>query len=189
MHDSLAATQSSYERHRQAVHKAEALIPQIAVVAETMAAVLRSGGKLLMMGNGGSAPDAQHFAAEIVARYVKNREAYPVIALTTDTSRLSAAGNDYSFDRIFARQIEALARPGDLVFGFSTSGNSRNVVEALHEAQRRGCTTGGFLDKDGGAPKDVVDHPLVVADHETAYVQEVHTLMYHILCELFEADL
>ena len=189
MKNSASLTQASFERHRLAIQKAEALIPALTIVGQKMDEVLRAGGKLLMMGNGGSASDAQHFAAEIVVRYVKNRAAYPAIALTTDTSLLTATGNDFSFDEIFSRQIEALGRPGDLVFGFSTSGNSKNVVEGIQEAKRRGCTTVGFLGKDGGVLKDLVDHALVVADQETARVQEVHMLMYHILCEIFEADL
>ena len=120
MNNSLSLIKDSFERHRLAVQKAEALTPTLETVGQKMGEVLGSGGKLLMMGNGGSASDAQHFAAEIVVRYVKNRAAYPAIALTTDTSLLTAAGNDYSFDHIFSRQVEALGRPGDLVFGFST---------------------------------------------------------------------
>jgi D-sedoheptulose 7-phosphate isomerase len=142
-----------------------------------------------MLGNGGSAADAQHFAAELVVRYLKDRPGYPAIALTTDTSLLTAAGNDYSMDRVFSRQVQALGRPGDLVFAFSTSGTSANVVEAVKEARKQGCATVGFLGRDGGFLKDLVDHPLVVDYPETARIQEAHELMYHILCELFEEAL
>lgn len=187
--NALAQIQASFDRHNAVVQKARGLIPTLQQVAQRMDDVLRSGGKLLIMGNGGSASDAQHFATEIVVRYVKNRAGDPALALTTDTSILTAAGNDYTFDRIFSRQIEALAQPGDLVFGLSTSGNSNNVIEGIKEAKRRGCATVGFLGKDGGVLKDLVDYALVVADSETARVQEAHMVLYHILCELFEAGL
>lgn len=189
MKSSLSLIHDSFERHHLAVQRAEALIPTLELIGQKMGDALFSGRKLLMMGNGGSASDAQHFAAEIVVRYVKSRAAYPAIALTTDTSLLTATGNDFSFDQIFSRQIEALGNPGDIVFGFSTSGNSKNVIEGVKEAKRRGCLTVGFLGKDGGELNDLVDHALVVADQETARVQETHMLMYHILCEIFEGAL
>jgi D-sedoheptulose 7-phosphate isomerase len=169
--------------------KAESLVPLLVTAGQKLNEVLLSGGKVLMMGNGGSAADAQHFAAEIVVRYKKDRAAYPAIALNTDASMMTAAGNDYSFDAIFSRQVAAFAKPGDLVVGFTTSGNSANVVEGILEARKRGCFTIGFLGRDGGKLKGLVDLALVVDDDETARIQEVHELMYHILCELFEDGL
>jgi len=189
VNDPLKLVEASFERHQKAVQKAASLIPQLVIAGQKLNEVLLSGGKVLVMGNGGSAADAQHFATEIVVRYVKNRAAYPAIALNTDGSNMTASGNDLSFDAIFSRQVAALARPGDLVFGITTSGNSANVVEGILEARRRGCFTIGFLGRDGGKLKGLVDLALVVDDDETARIQEVHELMYHILCELFEDGL
>ena len=186
MKDNLTLAKASFERHSRAVQKAAPLVGALVTVAQKMGDLLLAGGKVMMMGNGGSAADAQHFAAELVVRYKKDRAGFAAIALNTDSSILTAEGNDHSFNSIFSRQIEALARKGDMVFAFSTSGNSANVVEGVLEAKRRGCFTVGFLGRDGGELKPLVDVPLVVEDEETARVQEVHGLMYHILCELFE---
>ena len=181
--------EDGFGRHESAVQKARSLIPLLVEASKKMDEVLLRGGKVLILGNGGSAADAQHFATELVVRYKKNRAAYPAIALTTDTSILTAAGNDLSFDQIFSRQVAALAKPGDLVMAFSTSGNSGSVVEAVVEARRQGCFSIGFLGRDGGKVKALVDLALVVDDDESARIQEVHGLMYHLLCELFEAEL
>jgi D-sedoheptulose 7-phosphate isomerase len=141
------------------------------------------------MGNGGSAADAQHFVAEIVGRFKLERRGLPAIALSTDTSILTAIGNDYGFDKVFSRQVEALASPGDLVIGISTSGNSPNVLLALQLARQAGCSTVGLLGKDGGSIKDVCDLALVVPTNDTPRVQEGHITIIHIVCDLLEKAL
>jgi len=148
-----------------------------------------SGNKLLVMGNGGSAADAQHFAAEMVGRFLMERRALPAIALTTDTSALTAIGNDYGFDKIFSRQVEALARPGDVVVGISTSGNSENISLALQSARKLGCRTIALLGRDGGKIRDLVDIPLVIPSTTTPRIQEGHITVIHIMCDLLEKGL
>jgi len=147
---------------------------------------LQGGGKVLLFGNGGSAADAQHIAAELVGRYKVERRGLPAIALTTDTSALTAIANDYGYDRVFARQVEALSAPGDAVVGISTSGNSPSVVEAIAVAARRGCTTLALTGRDGGKLGHMVDVHLNVPHDDTARVQEAHITLGHILCELVE---
>jgi D-sedoheptulose 7-phosphate isomerase len=163
--------------------------PAIVKAAEMIAESLRSGGKILFCGNGGSAADAQHLAAEFVGRFVRERRGLPSIALTTDSSILTAVGNDYGFDRIFSRQVEALGCPNDIVVGITTSGNSPNVILAMKEAASRGIKTIGLAGKDGGALKDCVTVPIVVQGNNTARVQECHITIGHLLCELVEEDL
>lgn len=158
----------------------------IAAMAESIVACLENGGKLLLMGNGGSAADAQHFAAEMVGRFRAERPAIPAIALTTDTSILTAVGNDYGFERIFARQIEALARPGDAVLAISTSGESENLVRALQVAGQRGCRTLCLSGRDGGALARIADAALVVSCGETPHTQEAHLTVIHLLCQIIE---
>ncbi|MDR3440769.1 D-sedoheptulose 7-phosphate isomerase [Telmatospirillum sp.] len=150
---------------------------------------LQNGGKILFFGNGGSAADAQHLATEIVVRYKINRRALPAIALTTDTSILTATANDFSFEDIFARQVEALARPGDVAIGISTSGQSPNVLKALQAAKAVGATAAGFAGRDGGAMVGVADPLLVVPSKVTARIQEMHILIGHMLCEAIETTL
>jgi len=149
----------------------------------------RGGNKVLVMGNGGSAADAQHFAAEMVGRFLLNRKALPAIALTTDTSILTAVGNDYGYDEVFKRQVEALAVPGDVVVGISTSGHSNNVFHALTAANEVGCKTVGLLGRDGGNIGGIVDLNLTVREWETPRVQESHITMIHIVCDLVEKSL
>ena len=165
------------------------LTPRIAETVDLLAGAFRAGNKLLVMGNGGSAADAQHLAAEIVGRFKMERRALPAIALTTDSSILTAIGNDYGFDAVFTRQIEALAAPGDVVIGISTSGTSRNVSTALELARTRGCRTVGLLGRDGGAIAGLVDLPLVVPSCETPRIQEGHITIIHIICDLLEQEL
>jgi D-sedoheptulose 7-phosphate isomerase len=148
-----------------------------------------NGKKLLLMGNGGSAADAQHFAAEIIGRFRLERRGLPAIALSTDTSILTAIGNDYGFSAIFRRQVEALASEGDIVIGISTSGTSENVLSALSLARQMGCGTIGFLGRDGGTIRDIVDIDLTVPCNDTPRIQEGHILMIHILCDLVEKRL
>lgn len=165
------------------------LAPSIAGTVSLLAAAFRAGNKLLVMGNGGSAADAQHFVAEMVGRFKLERRALPAIALTTDSSILTAVGNDYGFDRIFSRQVEAHAAAGDVVVGISTSGNSPNVQLALQVAAQRGCRTVALLGKDGGAIKSVAELPLVVPSYDTPRIQEGHIAIIHIVCDLLEKEL
>lgn len=165
------------------------MIPDIRRCALTLIDVMRRGNKLLIMGNGGSAADAQHMAAEFVGRFLLNRKALPAIALTTDSSILTAVGNDFGFEEVFRRQIEALAAPGDIVFGISTSGQSHNVLVALELAKERGCKTLALAGKDGGPIAQIVDLALVVPGSHTPYIQEAHLTIIHILCDLVEEAL
>lgn len=155
--------------------------------ADDMAERLRRGCRILVCGNGGSAADAQHLAAELSGRYLKERRALAGIALTTDTSALTAIGNDYGFDQVFSRQVEALGRPGDLLIGISTSGNSPNVIRAVTSAKELGMRTLGLLGRDGGQLRTLVDDALVVPSPVTARIQEVHQMVYHFWCEALDA--
>lgn len=157
--------------------------------AVLIADALGQGKKLLVMGNGGSAADAQHLAAELVGRFLRERRPLAAIALTTDTSILTAVGNDYGFDEIFRRQVEALALPGDIVFGISTSGRSNNVFQALTMANGLGCTTLALLGRDGGNIAELADVALTVETQETPFIQEAHVTIIHILCALVEYTL
>lgn len=150
---------------------------------------LLSGNKILIAGNGGSAADAQHFSAEIVGRYKKERKGYPAIALTTDTSVITAWGNDYSFDTIFSRQIEALGNSGDIFIGISTSGNSKNVIEAVKMAKNKGIKTICLLGNNGGNLKNICDQSLIVPSENTPRVQEMHIQSIHIICEELDKKL
>ncbi len=150
---------------------------------------LRAGGKLIFFGNGGSAADAQHLATEIVVRFKTNRRALPALALTTDTSALTAIGNDFGFEQIFARQIEGLCRKDDFVIGLSTSGNSENVFQGVAAAKEKGAVTGAMLGGDGGRIRSIVDHPLIVPSNVTARIQEMHILLGHVLCGILEEEL
>jgi D-sedoheptulose 7-phosphate isomerase len=149
----------------------------------------RSGGKLLFFGNGGSAADAQHLAAEFVGRFIQERQGLPAIALTTDSSILTAVGNDYGFDRVFARQLEALGRAGDVAIGISTSGNSPNVLEGIKAAKRQRLTTIGLSGKDGGILAKEADLTITISSTSTARIQECHIAVGHLLCELTEETL
>ena len=173
--------------HRRAVDAVADMGAGLHRAAETLQRTFASGGRLYICGNGGSASDAQHFAAELTGRYVRDRPGYPAVALTTDTSALTAIGNDYGFERIFARQLESLGRPGDCLVAISTSGHSANVMAAVESARREGIGTIGLLGRDGGALATAVDQALVVPVSETARVQEAHILILHLLCESLEA--
>ena len=163
--------------------------PAIVAAAVLIEECLRAGGKLLFCGNGGSAADSQHLVAEFVGRFMLERRALPAIALTANTSILTAIGNDYSFDIVFSRQVEALGRPGDVVVGISTSGNSPNVIAAMKKATELGMKTICLAGKDGGALAKCVDIPLVVASKSTARIQECHIAIGHVICELVETSL
>ena len=147
---------------------------------------LKNGGKILFFGNGGSAADAQHIAAELVSRYKTERKGLSAIALTTDTSILTAIGNDYGYERIFSRQVEALANPEDVAIGISTGGTSKNVVNALIEAKQKNCKTIGFSGRDGGEFNKVCDVNLIVPESDTPRIQEMHIFLGHTICHLIE---
>lgn len=154
-----------------------------------MRTTVNRGGLLLFCGNGGSAADAQHMATEYVVRYMKNRRALPAIAITTDTSLLTAVGNDLGFDEIFARQVEALAKPGDLLVIHSTSGNSPNVLRAAETARAKGAQVLALAARDGGALAALADHTIIVPTDRTDRAQEVHLCIQHLICELIEEGL
>jgi D-sedoheptulose 7-phosphate isomerase len=159
---------------------------RIVEVGLIMAQALLDGNKILFFGNGGSAADSQHLAAEIVGRYKKERKGLPSVALTTDTSILTAVGNDYGFDVIFERQIEALCMPGDVAIGISTSGNSPNVIKGLMKAHDMGATTIAFSGKQGGKVVDIAHYSFVVPSYDTARIQECHITLGHTLCEIID---
>ncbi len=163
----------------------QALLEQIALA---MAAALHRGNQILWCGNGGSAGDSQHLAAEIVGRFRRERRGLPSVALTTDTSILTAIANDYGYEMVFARQVEALARPGDVLVGISTSGNSRNVIAALEAAKLRGLVTVAFTGEGGGRMGALADHLFAVSSRDTARIQEAHILAGHMLCDWLELD-
>lgn len=165
------------------------LEPQLARAAELVEQCLRAGRKLLVCGNGGSAADAAHFATEFVVRLIKDRPAYPAICLASDGGLLTAAGNDYGFDEIFARQVAALGREGDLLVCLTTSGNSKNVIRALTEAKERKLKIIALLGRDGGSTIGLADVDLLVGGNSSARIQEAHKLLLHVLCETVEARL
>lgn len=164
-------------------------VPLLAQVAMVLIEAYQQGKKILLFGNGGSAADAQHIAAELVGKYYINRKPLPAEALTVNTSVLTAIGNDYAFEQIFARQVEALGNPGDVAIGISTSGNSPNVIEGVRAARRKGMVTVGLTGDDGGQLKNEVDYCICVPSKDTPRVQEAHILIGHIWCELIEQAL
>lgn len=164
----------------------ENLAEQVEELAAQIIKAFKNGNKVILMGNGGSAGDAQHIAAEFVGRFKKERKSFPALALNTNTSTITAVGNDYSYDVIFSRQIDGFAQPGDVVIGISTSGNSKNVHLALELAKERGCYTAALLGKDGGTIKDIADLPIVVKWPNTPRVQECHIFIGHSVCDLVD---
>jgi D-sedoheptulose 7-phosphate isomerase len=171
---------------KQALLKQSRLLAQI---ADELIRAYRAGGKVILFGNGGSAADAQHIAAELAGRYYMDRKPLPAEALTVNTSILTAIGNDYGFEQIFARQVEALGNPGDIAIGISTSGNSPNVIEGVRAAKRKGMITIGLTGADGGQLKNEVDYCICVPSKDTPRIQEAHILIGHIWCELIERAL
>lgn len=167
----------------------EALAADIGRAVEACVSSLRTGGKLLFAGNGGSAADAQHWAGELVSRFYYDRPGLPAIALTTDTSTLTAIGNDYGYDYTFARQVEALGRPGDVLVLISTSGNSPNVVRAAEAARARGIAIVGFTGQAGGKLAPMSDICFRIPSNETPRIQEGHEFIGHLLCALIEAEM
>jgi D-sedoheptulose 7-phosphate isomerase len=182
-------TQALRELAETATRTADTIAPQLERALEMVRTTVKGGGTLYFCGNGGSAADAQHIATEYVVRYMKNRRAYPAIALTTDTSLLTAAGNDLGFDQIFARQVEAFCKPADLLIIHSTSGASPNVLRAAEAAKKKGVPVLAFSSRDGGALKALADHSVIVPTTRTDRAQEVHLCIEHVICELVESAL
>ncbi len=163
--------------------------PAVVRAADLLAETLLRGNKLLACGNGGSAADASHLTTEFVVRFQADRRPYPAISLTANGGDLTACGNDYSFDEVFERQIRAFGQPGDILFAFTSSGNSENVLRAIHTAKRTGVATVAFLGRDGGRTAGLADVELIVPHTVTARIQEAHKLLLHTICELVEQQL
>ena len=177
---------TAFENHQEALKLLEKQSSTIAKIASLFIESLEAGGKIIFVGNGGSAADAQHLAAELVGRFRKNRGALAALALTTDTSILTAIGNDFGFDEVFSRQIEAIAKDKDLLVGISTSGKSKNIIKAIEKAKTIGLKSIGFLGKDGGDIKGLVDVDLTISSDDTPSIQEMHTLAGHTICGIVE---
>jgi D-sedoheptulose 7-phosphate isomerase len=175
-------------QNREAIEKSftPPQIETLEKITEVVARSFRSGNKILLCGNGGSAADAQHIAAEFIVRIKRERRSLPAVALTTDTSILTATGNDYSYDQVFSRQVEGLGQRGDVLIALSTSGNSKNVLEAVKAARGKGITTVGFTGARGGALKEAAEYCFQAQSHETPHIQEVHITALHALSEVVE---
>lgn len=165
------------------------LSKQIEMTINVMIGCIKQGNKIILFGNGGSAADAQHIAAELIGRFGKERRSFPAIALTTDSSILTSLANDYSYDIVFSRQCESLVSSGDVVIGISTSGNSKNVEKAIITAKEKGATTIGLLGNKGGSVKDKVDIAIIVDSDQTPKIQEAHRVIYHIICDIVEQEI
>jgi D-sedoheptulose 7-phosphate isomerase len=174
------------EEHRAVVDAVEVLLPMLETVAERTCAAFAAGGRLYSFGNGGSAADAQHLAAELIGRFRRERRPLPAVALSVDPSVMTCIANDYAFDAVFARQVDALAGPNDVVVAFTTSGRSQNVVDGLAMARRRGATTVLFGGDDGGPAREHADFALIVPGTITARIQEMHLLMLHLLSDAID---
>lgn len=175
--------------HHALFQSLASLEPALLKAVSRCAEAVRNGHKLMFCGNGGSAADAQHLAAELVGRLVRDRRALPGLALSTDSSALTCIGNDFGFDEVFARQVEGLGRPGDVLFAISTSGNSPNVIRGVDAAKAGGVFSVGLLGRDGGKLAPLVDLAIVVPSDETARIQEAHIFLGHVLCSLIEKEL
>jgi D-sedoheptulose 7-phosphate isomerase len=182
--------QNEFNSHLQTINSViqtcEETLKEISIIAVN---TLKQGNKILFFGNGGSAADAQHIAAELTGRYKTERKGLAGIALTTDTSALTAIGNDYGYDRVFDRQVESLANKGDMLIGISTSGNSQNVINAFQTGKELGCICIGFSGKDGGKMNSICDINLVVPSNNTPRIQEMHILFGHTMCQIIDDNL
>jgi D-sedoheptulose 7-phosphate isomerase len=182
-----AVIKEEFLAHQKTINDViETMSTPLEEVARYMVETLKSGHKILLCGNGGSAADAQHIAAELTGRYKTQRKGLPAIALSTDTSALTAISNDYGYDKVFERQVEALAQAGDLLIGISTSGNSQNILNALQKAKALKCKTIGLSGRDGGEMNRLCDVNLVVPSGDTPRIQEMHILFGHILCQIVD---
>jgi D-sedoheptulose 7-phosphate isomerase len=176
------------DEHIAVMEMVHELAPVVEAVGQRWLDALQNGGKILLMGNGGSAADAQHIAAELVGRYLCERKGLPAIALTTDTSILTAVGNDYGYDAVFSRQVEALANPEDIVLAYSTSGNSGNACTAIETAREIGCYTVALTGESGGQLKSLVDTCICVPSSSTPRIQEAHAFIGHMLCAYVDSS-
>ncbi|WP_309499127.1 D-sedoheptulose 7-phosphate isomerase [Sulfurovum sp.] len=174
---------------KQAILENGDLLDTIVTVAQACVEVYRKGKKTILAGNGGSAADAQHIAAELVGRYGFDRPSIPSLALTTDTSNLTAIGNDYGYDKVFSRQLEGMSQEGDLFIGISTSGNSQNIITAFESARDRGVITVALVGRDGGKMAEMADFAIIIPSNATPRIQESHILIGHILCDIIEKEL
>ncbi|MFH0710479.1 MAG: D-sedoheptulose 7-phosphate isomerase [Pseudomonadota bacterium] len=174
---------------KQAILENEALLDTIVTVAQECVEVYRKGKKTMLAGNGGSAADAQHIAAELVGRYGFDRPSIPSLALTTDTSNLTAIGNDYGYDKVFSRQLEGMGQEGDLFIGISTSGNSQNIINAFESAKDKDIMTVALVGRDGGKMAAMADYAIIIPSNDTPRIQESHILIGHILCDIIEKEL
>ncbi len=179
---------ASYETKKKILENS-ALIDIIEDVATRCVDVYKKGHKTILAGNGGSAADAQHIAAELVGRYGFDRPSLPSLALTTDTSNLTAIGNDYGYDKVFSRQLEGMGQEGDLFIGISTSGNSANIITAFESAKAKGITTVALTGRDGGKMAQMADIAIVIPSNDTPRIQESHILIGHILCDIIEKEI
>ncbi len=171
------------------VHNSVSLAPNIEKSITSIVKCLRKGNKVVLFGNGGSAADAQHIAAELIGRFNIKRKSLPAIALSDNPSTITAISNDFSFDLVFSRQCESLISKGDIAIGISTSGNSLNVKKGINTSKKNGATTIGLLGNNGGTIKKFVDIPLIVNSTSTPHIQEVHRIIYHVICEIVEKKL
>lgn len=178
---------SQCQAHLQSAQSIFSIIPEVERAAKALIRAIDNGNKILICGNGGSAADAQHFAAELTGRYKKERKALAALALSVDTSALTAIGNDYGFEFVFSRQVEALAKRGDVLFCISTSGNSANVLHAAKCARDLGAVVVGLSGRGGGALNKASDINLIMPDDDTPRIQELHILVIHILCDILES--
>ena len=174
---------------KQAIYESENLLAKIEEVAKRCVALYKTGRKTILAGNGGSAADAQHIAAELVGRYGFDRASLPSLALTTDTSNLTAIGNDYGYEFIFSRQLEGMGQEGDIFIGISTSGNSKNILNAFESAKKKGIFSVALCGRDGGEMAKMADIALVVPSDATPRIQESHILIGHILCDIIEREI
>ncbi len=179
--------ESEFKAHKETINAViEKLIPDVEEASRIAIATLKNGNKILLCGNGGSAADAQHIAAELTGRYKSERRGLPGIALTTDTSALTAIANDYGYERVFDRQVEALANKGDLLIAISTSGNSPNILSAFKTARELGCQTIGLSGKDGGLMSETCDLNIIIPSDNTPRIQEMHILIGHTICQAID---
>ena len=187
MSDSNNATINSiFDRSLDVISNSKELSNIISNAVDAIITSLQNNGKIIIFGNGGSAADAQHFAAEFIGRFEKERDAIPAISLTTDSSIITSIGNDYSFDKIFERQCEALIEPNDIIFVISTSGNSLNVINGAKVAKKKNILSIGLLGNNGGSLKDYVEIPIIIPSNSTPRIQEVHRIILHAICQIVE---
>jgi len=175
-----------FNAHIQTAQKTKELLPLIQKAGELCLDALKNNKKILIAGNGGSAADAQHFSAELTGRFKKERISLPAVALTTDTSALTAIGNDYGYEYVFSRQLEGLGERGDVFIGISTSGNSQNIIEAIKKAKEKDIKVITLLGKDGGKMKDLGDINIIIPSNDTPRIQEMHIMVLHMICELID---